>query len=91
MCADLNGPGAEATAAEIKQAGSDAVAAQANIASEADCEKMVQTAVDTYGRLDVLYTHAGILHPKDGPITELSAEAIDESFNTNCKGMLPTG
>ena len=90
VCADLNGPGAETTAAEIKQAGGDAVAVQANIASEADCGKMVQTAVDTYGRLDVLHNHAGILHPKDGPITELSAEAIDETFNTNCKGMLFT-
>jgi NAD(P)-dependent dehydrogenase (short-subunit alcohol dehydrogenase family) len=90
VCADLNGPGAETTAAEIKQAGGDAVAVQANIASEADCEKMVQTTVDTYGRLDVLHNHAGILHPKDGPITELSAEAIDETFNTNCKGMLFT-
>jgi NAD(P)-dependent dehydrogenase (short-subunit alcohol dehydrogenase family) len=90
VCADLNGPGAETTAAEIKQAGGDAVAVQANIASEADCEKMIQTAVDTYGRLDVLHNHAGILHPKDGPITELSAEAIDETFNTNCKGMLFT-
>jgi NAD(P)-dependent dehydrogenase (short-subunit alcohol dehydrogenase family) len=90
VCADLNGPSAETTAAEIKQAGGDAVAVQANIASEADCEKMVQTAVDTYGRLDVLHNHAGILHPKDGPITELSAEAIDETFNTNCKGMLFT-
>jgi NAD(P)-dependent dehydrogenase (short-subunit alcohol dehydrogenase family) len=90
VCADLNGPVAETTAAEIKQAGGDAVAVQANIASEADCGKMVQTAVDTYGRLDVLHNHAGILHPKDGPITELSAEAIDETFNTNCKGMLFT-
>jgi NAD(P)-dependent dehydrogenase (short-subunit alcohol dehydrogenase family) len=90
VCADLNGPGAEATAAEIKGAGGEAVAVQANIASEADCEKMVQTAVDTYGRLDVLHNHAGILHPKDGPITELSAEAIDDTFNTNCKGMLFT-
>ena len=90
VCADVNGPGAETTAAEIKQAGGDAVAVQANIASEADCGKMVQIAVDTYGRLDILHNHAGILHPKDGPITELSAEAIDETFNTNCKGMLFT-
>jgi 3-oxoacyl-[acyl-carrier protein] reductase len=90
VCADLNGPGAEATADEIRQAGGDAVAVPANITSEADCEKMVRTAVDTYGRLDILHNHAGILHPKDGPITELSAEAIDETFNTNCKGMLFT-
>jgi 3-oxoacyl-[acyl-carrier protein] reductase len=90
VCADLNGPGAEATADEIRRAGGDAVAVQANIASEADCEKMVRTAVESYGRLDILHNHAGILHPKDGPITELSAEAIDETFDTNCKGMLFT-
>jgi NAD(P)-dependent dehydrogenase (short-subunit alcohol dehydrogenase family) len=35
VCADLNGPGAETTAAEIKQAGGDAVAVQANIARRA--------------------------------------------------------
>src|SRR5687768_2400397 len=90
VCADLNGAGAEATADEIRRAGGEAVAVQANIASEADCEKMVRTAVESYGRLDILHNHAGILHPKDGPITELSAEAIDETFNTNCKGMLFT-
>ena len=50
----------------------------------------VPAAFATYGRLDILHNHAGILHPKDGPITELSAEAIDETFNTNCKGMLFT-
>jgi NAD(P)-dependent dehydrogenase (short-subunit alcohol dehydrogenase family) len=54
------------------------------------CLKRRTSGGDTYGRLDVLHNHAGILHPKDGPITELSAEAIDETFNTNCKGMLFT-
>ena len=90
VCADINGPGAEATAGEISGAGGEATGVAANIALEQDCERMVRVAVDTYGRLDILHNHAGILHPKDGPITELSAEAIDETFNTNCKGMLFT-
>src|SRR5688572_19389384 len=90
VCADINGPGAAATAAEIGSAGGEAVAVQADIAKEVDCERMVRTAVESYGRPDILHNHAGILHPKDGPITELSAEAIDETFAINCKGMLFT-
>lgn len=90
VCADVNGPGAQATVDEIKAAGGEAVSVQADISREADCERMVRAAVDRYGRLDILHNHAGILHPKDGPITELSAEAIDETFNVNCKGMLFT-
>jgi NAD(P)-dependent dehydrogenase (short-subunit alcohol dehydrogenase family) len=88
--ADVDGPGAEATAAEIKAEGGEATAVQADISKEADCERMVRLAIERYGRLDVLHNHAGILHPKDGPITELSAEAIDETFAVNCKGMLFT-
>src|SRR5262252_5946659 len=51
---------------------------------------MVGEAVARNGRLDVLHNHAGILHPLDGPITELSERAIDETFAINCKGMLFT-
>jgi NAD(P)-dependent dehydrogenase (short-subunit alcohol dehydrogenase family) len=90
VAADLNGPGAEATADEIRAAGGEATAVQADISKEADCERMVRVAIERYGRLDILHNHAGVLHPKDGPITELSAEAIDETFAINCRGMLLT-
>ncbi|HEY3081295.1 MAG TPA: SDR family oxidoreductase [Chloroflexota bacterium] len=88
--ADLDGPGAEATAAEIGAAGGEATAVQADISKEADCERMVRVAVERYGRLDIVHNHAGILHPNDGPITELTAETIDQTFAINCRGMLFT-
>jgi NAD(P)-dependent dehydrogenase (short-subunit alcohol dehydrogenase family) len=75
---------------QIRQAGGEASVVQADVSREADCARMVQATVDTYGRLDVLHNHAGILHPLDGPITELSERAIDETFAINCKGMLFT-
>jgi NAD(P)-dependent dehydrogenase (short-subunit alcohol dehydrogenase family) len=86
--ADRDPRGGEETVASIREAGGEARFVPADISREADCEAMVRFAVDAYGRLEILHNHAGILHPKDGPIDQLSAEAIDETFAINCKGML---
>lgn len=88
--ADRNPEGGQATVAAIRAAGGRADFIRVDVSREADCARMVQTVVDTYGRLDILHNHAGILHPLDGPITELSEQAIDETFAINCKGMLFT-
>jgi len=87
---DRDSAGGNATVATIRAAGGEATFVQADLTREADCEHLVQSAVEHYGRLDVLHNHAGILHPHDGPITELRAEVIDETFAINCRGMLLT-
>ncbi len=46
--------------AKVEAAGGHAVGVQADITQAADLQKMMQTAVDTYGRLDVLVNNAGI-------------------------------
>ena len=90
VVADRNPDGGNATVESIRSAGGEAIFVQADISRESDCAAMVQAAVDRYGRIDILHNHAGILHPLDGPITELSEQAIDETFAINCKGMLFT-
>src|ERR1700720_802598 len=50
---------AEQVAAEIKQAGGDAVANGADISSFEQAGAMIQQAVKTYGKLDVLINNAG--------------------------------
>ncbi|MEQ9318737.1 MAG: SDR family oxidoreductase, partial [Polyangiaceae bacterium] len=52
---------ADVVVAEIKEAGGDAVA---NHDSVEDGDKIVQTAMDTYGRIDVVVNNAGILRDK---------------------------
>lgn len=46
--------------AKVEAAGGHAVGVQADITSAGDLHKMVQTAIDTYGRLDVLINNAGM-------------------------------
>ncbi|MBO1765544.1 glucose 1-dehydrogenase [Allobranchiibius sp. GilTou38] len=46
--------------AKVEAAGGHAVGVQADITQAADLQKMMQTAVSTYGRLDVLVNNAGV-------------------------------
>jgi NAD(P)-dependent dehydrogenase (short-subunit alcohol dehydrogenase family) len=45
---------------EIRSSGGEAVAAKADVTSEDDMRAAVQTAVDAFGRLDVMFCNAGI-------------------------------
>jgi len=51
---------ADVVVAKVEAAGGRAVAVQADVISAADLQRMVQTAVTSFGRLDVLVNNAGI-------------------------------
>ena len=52
---------AEAVAGEIRDEGGTAVACTESVATMEGGERIVQTAVDNFGRLDIVVTCAGIL------------------------------
>ena len=60
VATDLNYEGTEKVVAEIKNAGGVAVAVKHDVAKEDDWKQVVKTAVDEYGRIDVLVNNAGI-------------------------------
>jgi NAD(P)-dependent dehydrogenase (short-subunit alcohol dehydrogenase family) len=55
---------ADEVVAEIKKMGSDAVANYDSVSTWASAEKIVKTAIDTFGRLDILVNNAGILRDR---------------------------
>lgn len=80
------GDGADASPAqvvvdEIKAAGGEAVA---NPDSVEDGDKIVQTAMDTYGRIDVVVNNAGIL--RDKSFHKMTDEDWDLIYRVHVKG-----
>lgn len=59
---------AEATVAALRDAGADAHAVEADVTGEGDVKRAVRTAVERWGRLDILINSAGIgaRHPAEG-------------------------
>jgi NAD(P)-dependent dehydrogenase (short-subunit alcohol dehydrogenase family) len=62
LVTDLSLGAAEETARFIRSRGHEATAAVGNAVEEADVERMVATAIERYGRLDVIVNMAGKVH-----------------------------
>lgn len=60
------------------------VAVPGDVANEADMQRVVQTALDRFGRLDVVINNAGLGLFK--PVDELSVEEWDSVMDINVKG-----
>lgn len=75
---------AEDLANRIVSKGGRALATQANISKVADIKKLFNTAIDTYGKVDILINNAGVMITK--PIAEMTEEDYDIQFSTNAKG-----
>jgi 3-oxoacyl-[acyl-carrier protein] reductase len=58
-----NKAGADKVVAHCKGAGVDAIAVQGDVSKDQDCVRLVKTAVDRWGRLDVLINNAAITKP----------------------------
>jgi NAD(P)-dependent dehydrogenase (short-subunit alcohol dehydrogenase family) len=60
---------------EIKAFGGEAIAHGASVTDDAGVANMVQTAMDTWGRIDILIANAGIL--RDKTLTKMALEDFE--------------
>lgn len=60
LVVDVNGPGASETVAAIDDGGGRAVAIECDITEAGACERFADTALDAYGRLDILVNNAAL-------------------------------
>ncbi|RZJ98060.1 MAG: SDR family NAD(P)-dependent oxidoreductase [Novosphingobium sp.] len=75
---------ADALVAEIKAAGGQAVASLDSVATPEGAKAIVQTALDAFGRLDILIHSAG--NVRRGSLTELSYEDFESVLAVHLKG-----
>lgn len=80
--------GADAVVAAITAAGGKAVAVAGDVSKAADAQGIVNTAVETYGRLDILVNNSGIY--EFAPLEEITEAHYRKQFDTNVLGVLLT-
>lgn len=82
-----NAEGAEGIANGCRALGVAAVTVQADIASHADCNRMVAAAIDSFGRIDALINNAGVTRYADASdLTALDADDFSHVFSVNVTG-----
>jgi NAD(P)-dependent dehydrogenase (short-subunit alcohol dehydrogenase family) len=85
VVADYVPEGGRKTVEMIRRAGGEAIFVEADVSKADDVEGMVQTTVETYGRIDILFNNAAVTIPAS--IVEASEEVWDKTMNIDLKGV----
>ena len=85
VIADKDLASAERTAAEVRQEGGRAVALEVDVSQADSVQKMVQSTVDEFGRLDVLVNNAG--YGFAATVVETEEADWDDLMAVNLKGV----
>jgi NADP-dependent 3-hydroxy acid dehydrogenase YdfG len=76
----------KALAEEITAKGGTALAVETDVTDRASVQNLVDTAVETYGRIDVLLNNAGVMPLS--PLENLRIDEWDLMIDVNIKGVL---
>ena len=85
---DINGDAAASTVEAITQAGGSAFPVALDVTSERDIARLVDTVVETAGRIDILVNNAAIFDMQ--PLLEVTRDSWDRTFAINTKGLFFT-
>jgi NAD(P)-dependent dehydrogenase (short-subunit alcohol dehydrogenase family) len=89
---DLDEVGLATTAQEIVQAGGQAATVMGNVAARGDVQRVVDMALEQFGRLDILVNNAGVTRDsltvriKDDSLQLMSDEQWEAVLEVNLKG-----
>ena len=68
----------------IVASGGDALFIRSDVRLAADCRQAVDKTLERFGKIDVLFNNAGVLHPRTVP--ECTEEEWDETIDSSLKG-----
>lgn len=71
---------------EIKQVGGQAVCAKTDVTSHQEVQALINTAIETFGGIDVLVNNAGLM--AIAPLSETKVDEWNRMIDINIKGLL---
>ena len=74
------------TVAHVEASGGQATYVRTDVSDEASAKAMVDHALSTYGRVDVLYNNAGIMPEADHSVIDTDVETWDQVMAVNVRG-----
>ncbi|SDQ26033.1 SDR family NAD(P)-dependent oxidoreductase [Natronobacterium texcoconense] len=86
VVADVDEDGGTDTVERIEENGGEATFVQTDVSDPEDVQAMIETALEEYGGIDVLYNNAAI----EGPVSRLHEyddEAFEQVIDVNLKGV----
>ncbi len=85
VCVDRKGPRADATAQQIREMGGQSITVEADVTSPIDAQRIVRSALEEFGRVDILDNNVGI--GSRGSVVEESQSNWDRVMNINVTSM----
>jgi 3-oxoacyl-[acyl-carrier protein] reductase len=86
IIADRDGSAAQRTASDLSSRGGKALALEVDVTDGNALDRMVQTVIERYGRIDGLVNNAGIVGPIK-PIWETADDNIERVFDINVRAV----
>lgn len=86
---DLRPEGLARVAADLRAVGTEVVQQVGDVSKGADVGRMVQAAMDAYGRLDIVVNNAGTTH-RNQPMLQVDEASFDRIYAVNVKSLFHT-
>lgn len=87
VAVDINEEDGVKTIRKIGDNTGQALFIKSDVSKAADCKKMIDAAIEHYGKLDILFNNAGIMHSKDDDSVNTEEDVFDLTYSINVKGV----
>lgn len=87
VAVDINEAEGQETVDQIQAAGGTARFTRADVSSREDSKNMVELAESEYGKLNIMFNNAGIMHGGDDDALATEEDVWDLTMNINLKGV----
>jgi len=84
---DVNDEAGAETVSLVEAAGGKSIYAHADVSKAAECENMIHRAEESFGKLNVIFNNAGIMHGDDDDAVNTSEDVWELTQAINLKGV----